>query len=95
MDKERREIGRKVEDLSRQLEASAKEIDGYKERLKQYGDYDEIKRELEIMKVRLPFVWSSAWGEADRLGSGFESTSSLLGWTSTTYQMARTLSRTS
>jgi homeobox protein cut-like len=30
----------------------AAEIDQLKQRLKQYGDYDEIKRELEIMKVR-------------------------------------------
>jgi homeobox protein cut-like len=29
------------------------EIDQLKQRLKQYGDYDEIKRELEIMKVSL------------------------------------------
>lgn len=27
------------------------ECDNLKNRLKQYGDYDEIKRELEIMKV--------------------------------------------
>jgi homeobox protein cut-like len=29
----------------------AAEIEQLKTRLKQYGDYDEIKRELEIMKV--------------------------------------------
>lgn len=35
--------------LTRWLQAT--EIDGLKQRLKQYSDYDEIKRELEIMKV--------------------------------------------
>jgi homeobox protein cut-like len=35
----------------------AKEIEQLKARLKQYGDYDEIKRELEIMKVPYsPFI---------------------------------------
>lgn len=29
------------------------EVDNLKQRLKQYNDYDEIKRELEIMKVSL------------------------------------------
>ena len=53
-DKERKELGRKVEDLTRERDAKLKEVDGYKERLKQYADYDEVKRELEIMKVCIP-----------------------------------------
>ncbi|KAJ7703003.1 CASP C terminal-domain-containing protein [Mycena rosella] len=41
---------KKTEELSRDLQKKAAEIDQLKLRLKQYGDYDEIKRELEIMK---------------------------------------------
>ncbi|KAF9469931.1 CASP C terminal-domain-containing protein [Collybia nuda] len=39
-----------MEDLSRELNKKASEIEQLKLRLKQYHDYDEIKRELEIMK---------------------------------------------
>lgn len=49
-DQERRELDRKVEDLTRERDAKLKEVEGYKDRLKQYADYDEVKRELEIMK---------------------------------------------
>ncbi|KAF8210571.1 CASP C terminal-domain-containing protein [Mycena galopus ATCC 62051] len=41
---------RKQEELSRDIQTKSTEIDQLKQRLKQYGDYDEIKRELEIMK---------------------------------------------
>ncbi|KAJ6587105.1 CASP C terminal-domain-containing protein, partial [Mycena vulgaris] len=41
---------KKAEELSRDIQKKAAEIDQLKHRLKQYGDYDEIKRELEIMK---------------------------------------------
>ncbi|KAJ7091199.1 CASP C terminal-domain-containing protein [Mycena epipterygia] len=41
---------KKAEELSRDIQKKAAEIDQLKQRLKQYGDYDEIKRELEIMK---------------------------------------------
>ncbi|KAJ7178378.1 CASP C terminal-domain-containing protein [Mycena crocata] len=41
---------KKTEELSRDIQTKAAEIDQLKQRLKQYGDYDEIKRELEIMK---------------------------------------------
>jgi hypothetical protein len=33
------------------VDGQSTEIEGLKSRVKQYGDYDEIKRELEIMKV--------------------------------------------
>ena len=45
--------GRKVEELSRDNIAGEKEITTLKQKLKQYADYDEVKRELEIMKVCL------------------------------------------
>ncbi|KAJ6594099.1 CASP C terminal-domain-containing protein [Mycena capillaripes] len=41
---------KKMEELSRDIKTKSTEIDQLKQRLKQYGDYDEIKRELEIMK---------------------------------------------
>lgn len=34
----------------------ASEIENLKARLKQYADYDEIKRELGIMKVAIAFL---------------------------------------
>lgn len=42
---------KKIEELSRDLQKKAVEIEQLKQRLKKYADYDEIKRELEIMKV--------------------------------------------
>jgi len=41
---------KRMEELSRDIQTRSTEIDQLKQRLKQYGDYDEIKRELEIMK---------------------------------------------
>ncbi|KAJ7772547.1 CASP C terminal-domain-containing protein [Mycena maculata] len=41
---------KKADEFSRDIQKKAAEIDQLKQRLKQYGDYDEIKRELEIMK---------------------------------------------
>ncbi|KAJ6499051.1 CASP C terminal-domain-containing protein [Mycena sanguinolenta] len=41
---------RKREELSRDIQTKSTEIDQLKQRLKQYADYDEIKRDLEIMK---------------------------------------------
>ncbi|KAJ7346876.1 CASP C terminal-domain-containing protein [Mycena albidolilacea] len=41
---------KKIEELSRDIQTKFTEIEQLKQRLKQYGDYDEIKRELEIMK---------------------------------------------
>ncbi|CAK5281610.1 unnamed protein product [Mycena citricolor] len=40
----------KLVELSRDLQTKATDIDQLRLKLKQYGDYDEIKRELEIMK---------------------------------------------
>ncbi|KAJ7680560.1 CASP C terminal-domain-containing protein [Mycena polygramma] len=41
---------KRIEELLRDIQTKSTEIDQLKQRLKQYGDYDEIKRELEIMK---------------------------------------------
>ncbi len=60
----------------------AAEVDQLKAKIKQYADYDEIKRELEIMKVcSLTRVIPSP--DADVMG---HSTSSLLAWTVMTTQ---------
>ncbi|KAI0743499.1 CASP C terminal-domain-containing protein [Daedaleopsis nitida] len=41
---------KKVDELGREVQKRAVEVDQLKVKLKQYADYDEIKRELEIMK---------------------------------------------
>ena len=46
--------GKKADELAKEVRSRANEVDQLKARLKQYGDYDEIKRELEIMKVGKP-----------------------------------------
>ncbi|KAG2174308.1 hypothetical protein INT43_004331 [Umbelopsis isabellina] len=43
-------LGKKVKDLTTQLSTKSAEIENIRESLKKYEDYDEIKRELEIMK---------------------------------------------
>lgn len=45
---------KKVDELGREVQKKAAEVDQLKSKLRQYTDYDEIKRELEIMKAR-PF----------------------------------------
>lgn len=42
---------RKVKELSRENVAGEEEITTLKQKLKQFADYDEVKRELDIMKV--------------------------------------------
>ncbi|KAI0949581.1 hypothetical protein AcW1_009144 [Taiwanofungus camphoratus] len=41
---------RKVEEAARELQKKSGEVDQLKQKSKKYSDYDEIKRELEIMK---------------------------------------------
>ncbi|EPT04993.1 hypothetical protein FOMPIDRAFT_1156498 [Fomitopsis schrenkii] len=41
---------KKAEDAARELQKRSAEIDQLRAKLKQYSDYDELKRELEIMK---------------------------------------------
>jgi len=46
-----REMEQRVDGLIRDLETKITEIDSLKKRLSRYSDYDELRRELEIMKV--------------------------------------------
>ncbi|KAF9010535.1 CASP C terminal-domain-containing protein [Cyathus striatus] len=41
---------KKIEDISKELQQRSEEVQQLKQKLKQLSDYDEIKRELEIMK---------------------------------------------
>ncbi|KAK0225921.1 CASP C terminal-domain-containing protein [Armillaria fumosa] len=43
-------IKKTSDDFAKEIQKKASEIDTLKNRLKQYNDYDEIKRELDIMK---------------------------------------------
>ncbi|PBK91487.1 hypothetical protein ARMGADRAFT_1106045 [Armillaria gallica] len=43
-------IKKTSEDFAKEIQKKASEIDALRNRLKQYNDYDEIKRELDIMK---------------------------------------------
>lgn len=44
---------KRAEDAARESANQATEIDSLRTKVKQFSDYDEIKRELEIMKVGL------------------------------------------
>lgn len=44
---------RRAEEAARELANQTAEIENLRSKAKQYSDYDEIKRELEIMKVSL------------------------------------------
>ncbi|KAF8070611.1 CASP C terminal-domain-containing protein [Lyophyllum atratum] len=41
---------KKTDDLSKEIQKKVAEVDQLKQKMKRYSDYDEIKRELEIMK---------------------------------------------
>ncbi|KAJ3803282.1 CASP C terminal-domain-containing protein [Lentinula aff. detonsa] len=43
-------LRKKIDDTSKDLQRKVAEVDQLKQRLKRYNDYDEIKRELDIMK---------------------------------------------
>ncbi|BGP17055.1 hypothetical protein JCM10213_000307 [Rhodosporidiobolus nylandii] len=49
-ERERDELAKRVEVLEKDQETKEREVEGLREKVKGYGDYDEIKRELEIMK---------------------------------------------
>ncbi|GAA5968216.1 hypothetical protein JCM8115_006159 [Rhodotorula mucilaginosa] len=49
-DVDRAELSKKVEALEKEQVSKDSEIASFKEKMKQYQDYDELKRELEIMK---------------------------------------------
>ncbi|GAA5935894.1 uncharacterized protein JCM15063_001840 [Sporobolomyces koalae] len=50
LETERGASSRRIEALEKDQVEKEREIDSCKERLKQFGDYDELRRELEIMK---------------------------------------------
>lgn len=51
---ERRTAERRADELKREVGEKTREVEQLRKRTKEYQDYDEIKRELEIMKVRGP-----------------------------------------
>lgn len=53
-----RELKKKVGDSGKENSSLTTEIEVLKSKVKQFGDYDEIKRELEIMKASLASVLS-------------------------------------
>jgi len=48
---EERAAKKRLDDAARESANQVAEIDNLRAKVKQYADYDEIKRELEIMKV--------------------------------------------
>jgi len=56
LETERTESTKRIEALEKDQVEKDKEIESCKERLKQFGDYDELRRELEIMKVRTRII---------------------------------------
>jgi len=46
------ESAKRKEEVERELTKTKNELDTARSKIKLYADYDEIKRELEIMKVR-------------------------------------------
>lgn len=67
---------RRAEEAARELASVNAEIENLRARAKQFSDYDEIKRELEIMKVGVDCVFANI------------STSSFPTWTWTVRMMA-------
>lgn len=45
---------KRIDDAAREIANQAAEIENLRAKVKQYSDYDELKRELEIMKVGAP-----------------------------------------
>ena len=56
LETERAESSKRIEALEKDQVEKDREIESCKERLKQFGDYDELRRELEIMKVRSHYL---------------------------------------
>jgi predicted RNase H-like nuclease (RuvC/YqgF family) len=44
---------KKAEQINHELQKRVAEVEHLKQRLERFSDYDEIKRELDIMKVRI------------------------------------------
>lgn len=54
-ERERVELAKKVDVLGKDQGEKEREVEALRSKLQGFTDYDEIKRELEIMKVRFPF----------------------------------------
>lgn len=52
-EQEPKDLTRSIDELTKDRDARSSEVEELKLRLRQYADYDEVKRELEIMKVRI------------------------------------------
>lgn len=66
-ERQKDQAAKREQDLSKSSEAAKAELDTLREKVKQYSDYDEVKRELEIMKVCACDVASMALPEAEYL----------------------------
>lgn len=53
LETERSESSKRIDALEKDQVEKDREIESCKERLKNFADYDELRRELEIMKVSL------------------------------------------
>lgn len=51
-----RQAKRRADESAKETSGLKSEVDSLKNRVKQYADYDEVKRELEIMKVCRPHM---------------------------------------
>lgn len=51
LETERASSSKRIEALEKDQVEKDREIESCRDRLKQFGDYDELRRELEIMKV--------------------------------------------
>lgn len=76
-----KEVRKKVDELVRERDGVSKDLETLRHKIALYADYDEIKRELEIMKVR-PLRPSSQFSLLTRWN---DSTSNSQGWTSIKY----------
>lgn len=50
-ERQKDQASKREKELSKSSEATRAELETLREKVKQYSDYDEVKRELEIMKV--------------------------------------------
>lgn len=69
LETERASSSKRIEALEKDQVEKDREIESCRDRLKQFGDYDELRRELEIMKVSysLSFHTSSRTDSLDSI----------------------------
>jgi homeobox protein cut-like len=93
---ERRAAERKVDELQREAAEKAREAETLRRKTREFHDYDEIKRELEIMKVCPRFASSSGPHPGRRsLNSALRQCPSLSSLAGSTLTKTRTPSRQS